>query len=739
MFRATGAALASLFLLGSSVPSAQEPPTTIVSPEDARAHGLDSLFLRVREEGVPGPTAPGILRNPPSAVRMGKALFWEMGVGSDGVQACATCHFHAGADSRARNQVSPGLARAAGARDGDVRGFAHAAAAGDTTFEVSPPNTALTLADFPFVRDIGNGANVLSVGGVLEPAAGNANDVASSQGVKLTDFVGVVPGALEDIGVPRLDPVFRANGKSTRRVEPRNTPTVINAVFNFFNFWDGRANPFFNGASPFGAQDPSARVFEAVGDTLVARKLELELASLASQAVGPPRSHFEMSFGDGAGNGRSFPEIGRKLLALQALSQQEVAADDSMLANLRHPSGFGLNRSYAEFVRAAFEPRWWNSKKLVFFPPAGDPQVIDPSQVTDPARTFTLMEANFAFFYGAAVMAYERTLVSHRSPFDRWMEASGGFVPGFGPLELAGLNVFANEGKCINCHGGPEFTNASVRNAQRGGNVLEPMLMGDRRPALYDNGFYNIGVTPTLDDLGRGGSDPLGRPLSSSRQVLFEALGIQNMPFDIIGSPRDDLVSGGGDLLGVTDEDTGDFIPVCHDLDGDGRCGEADDFVLRRVAVDGAFKTPSLRNVALTGPYFHNGSMATLMEVVEFYDRGGNFCRLNRADLDPDIQPLGLTAEQRHALVAFLLALTDPRVARESEPFDRPGIRLPNGSFFDGTDAFIELSAVGRTGRPAGQTLRPFLNADPFGANPVLGNTDATGRVACSPDFPIPE
>ena len=44
-----------------------------------------------------------------SMERLGKALFWDMQVGSDGVQACATCHFHAGADSRTRNQLSPGL------------------------------------------------------------------------------------------------------------------------------------------------------------------------------------------------------------------------------------------------------------------------------------------------------------------------------------------------------------------------------------------------------------------------------------------------------------------------------------------------------------------------------------------------------------------------------------------------------------------------------------------------------
>ena len=42
---------------------------------------------------------------------LGKALFWDMQVGSDGIQACASCHFRAGADPRSRNQLSPGLRR----------------------------------------------------------------------------------------------------------------------------------------------------------------------------------------------------------------------------------------------------------------------------------------------------------------------------------------------------------------------------------------------------------------------------------------------------------------------------------------------------------------------------------------------------------------------------------------------------------------------------------------------------
>ena len=66
---------------------------------------------------------------------------------------------------------------------------------------------------------------------------------------------------------------------------------------------------------------------------------------------------------------------------------------------------------------------------------------------------------------------------------------------------------------------------------------------------------------------------------------------------------------------------------------------------LNRVAVNGAFKTPSLRNVELTGPYFHNGGASTLMQVVEFYARGGNFPGANVDNLNPFIAEIGSLRE----------------------------------------------------------------------------------------------
>lgn len=68
----------------------------------------------------------------------------------------------------------------------------------------------------------------------------------------------------------------------------------------------------------------------------------------------------------------------------------------------------------------------------------------------------------------------------------------------------------------------------------------------------------------------------------------------------------------------------------------------------------GAFKTPTLRDVAYTAPYMHNGSYQTLEEVVDHYDRGGD----DKENLDPNIKPLGLSGQEKADLVQFMKSLT---------------------------------------------------------------------------------
>ena len=83
----------------------------------------------------------------------------------------------------------------------------------------------------------------------------------------------------------------------------------------------------------------------------------------------------------------------------------------------------------------------------------------------------------------------------------------------------------------------------------------------------------------------------------------------------------------------------------------------------------GKFRTPTLRNIALTAPYMHDGSIATLEEVLEHYSKGG---RAPNSQQSPIMRPLDLNAQERSDLIAFLHSLTDPVVIsdpRWSDPF----------------------------------------------------------------------
>jgi len=84
----------------------------------------------------------------------------------------------------------------------------------------------------------------------------------------------------------------------------------------------------------------------------------------------------------------------------------------------------------------------------------------------------------------------------------------------------------------------------------------------------------------------------------------------------------------------------------------------------------GRFKTPGLRNCALTAPYLHTGAEKTLRDVIDFYDRGG----APNPDLDPLMVPLRLTEREKDDLVAFLEALTGtlPNITPPALPADAP-------------------------------------------------------------------
>jgi hypothetical protein len=192
---------------------------------------------------------------------------------------------------------------------------------------------------------------------------------------------------------------------------------------------------------------------------------------------------------------------------------------------------------------------------------------------------------------------------------------------------------------------------------------------------------------------------------------------------------------------------------VCNDLDGDKACGLNDDIVIKTLDMDGNGKAPTLRNVELNGPYFHNGGAATLQQMLDEYDIGGKFNRgnLNRVDMLPDITNLGLAdvdseaagfsagLDAEAALIKLILALTDPDVKKEAKPFDHPQLFIPVdgtapilnttgdpanwNAWLAGNALFQELPATGATG---GADLKTFLELDPFdgdtGKGPIIEN-----------------
>ncbi|HEU4622076.1 MAG TPA: cytochrome c peroxidase [Burkholderiaceae bacterium] len=89
-------------------------------------------------------------------------------------------------------------------------------------------------------------------------------------------------------------------------------------------------------------------------------------------------------------------------------------------------------------------------------------------------------------------------------------------------------------------------------------------------------------------------------------------------------------------------------------------------YAVRKVALNkGAFKTPSLRDIELTGPYFHDGSAKSLREVIDHYARGGD----DKSNLSPNMRPLNLTEQDKEDLVAFMKALTN-----RPKPFVLPNL-----------------------------------------------------------------
>jgi cytochrome c peroxidase len=588
---------------------------------------------------IPGPTAAelnDVIKNKAAAIALGKAFFWDMQFGSDGVTACATCHFTAGTDNRIVNQTNPGFRR--------VDGNGNPSPDSNTFHSGFGPDYQLSLSDFP-LHKLSNSGN--SSSGVLS----DNNNIVGSQGVYRYDFVDVVMGQALENESWAYDNVFDVStGPTTsvnvRRVTPRNAPPVINAVFNARNFWDGRAQSVFNGVNPFGLGDPNTgllQVDSAHPGSVKGVLFRLSNSSLASQAVGPPGSDVEMSAA-----GRSFRKMGKKMLSLVPLSKQLVAGDDSVLGPLSAQPGNGLKATYVDMVKAAFQSKWWDSDVVV----DGNGNYVHNGTPQN-TNEFSIMENNFSMFWGVAIQMYESTLVSDSSRFDQYMEGNRNALTA---LEQLGMDRFTGKGHCSSCHSGPEFTDAAVANIKSRG-VVEQLLDG----RWHDTGFHNIGVRPSTDDMGIAAGDPSG--LSS---------------LSVAGMASQGLVSG---------------TPVTQGAP---------------VSSRGAVKTPGLRNIDLTGPYFVNGGQATLSQVLDFYSRGGDF---PSADVDPNLEKISFSPTEKTAVVAFLRALTDERVRKQSAPFDHPSLVIPNGMTMVNGSMVEQTISIPATGANGGAALPRFCEA----------------------------
>lgn len=174
----------------------------------------------------------------------------------------------------------------------------------------------------------------------------------------------------------------------------------------------------------------------------------------------------------------------------------------------------------------------------------------------------------------------------------------GGEKQAMSASEIRGMRVFRRKGNCGNCH-----------------------EIGWESALFTDNLFYNLGV----------GYERI-QPIYSTLMKELKASMKENR------SPDYSMLS-------------------------EAQRAELGRFNVTHVLSDlGRFKTPTLRNIAVTGPYMHDGSLKTLEEVVEFYDKGG----VINPRLDGGIFPLKLTEQEEADLLAFLRALTSPEYAYKS-------------------------------------------------------------------------
>lgn len=205
--------------------------------------------------------------------------------------------------------------------------------------------------------------------------------------------------------------------------------------------------------------------------------------------------------------------------------------------------------------------------------------------------------------FSKAIAAFERTLVSADSPVDRYL---AGDLNALSEPARNGLILFRTRARCGVCH---------VFNQNFAAFATFPFFT--------DGNYRNTGVAANFV----GFNELARRAMIAARDRSGRALSLLSKH--------------------ARSAELGRFVTTGNTLD------------------IGAFRTPSLRNVELTAPYFHDGSAATLQEVVRFYVKGGN----ENPNRDWQLEPVALSENEQHDLIEFLKALTSAEARRL---FDAP-------------------------------------------------------------------
>ncbi len=310
------------------------------------------------------------------------------------------------------------------------------------------------------------------------------------------------------------------------------------------------------------------------------------------------RAEYEAIFTD-----HPLPQFGRTLA-------EQTARLDPTTGECRRNAGDPCPADCTEFEGACW-PRWpldGRSGDGVCNRGAGAFRDAFDCMAPEDRETITRTFVNMA----KALAAYEYTLVSRNSTFDQWV-AAGPNSEILSDAAKRGAKLFVSKASCVDCH---------------------------NTPLLSDNQFHNVGVPQEGAGVPTEGDCPQGAGC--------------------------DCVEGNGCLpwgwhhgLSLLKKNTTFRIDSAAYSDDPSDTSRSQFYEMEQLdSFKGTWRTPSLREVAKTAPYMHNGFYRSLEEVVEHYNRGGTTSGAAPEQRDVRLRPLGLTDVEIDDLVEFLKTLT---------------------------------------------------------------------------------